>query len=245
MQELRLLAHLSQEPQFIKALKEKKDLHAYSASLLFNIPYRDFFDYLPDGSLDRSKDSDGFNKEMKKKYRNPAKSITFGLIYGMGPKKLAATLKITYEEAKDLLQKYFQIFPKIKNLMDSIEEQTLKTKVAYSPLDNRYRDLSHVDWIHKKKAAHAINQAKNMPFQGCGASVTKLAMCRIRRILKDKKYDARLVLTVHDEILVECNENIVDTVAKIVEEQMKAAFNHYAPSVEMDVTAKIADRWLH
>jgi DNA polymerase-1 len=252
-QELRLLAHLSKEPLFLKALQEGKDLHAYSASLLFGIPYEEFFVYNQDGTLLKGSsknkedisDEDGFNKHMKKKYRNPAKKITFGLIYGMGPTKLANELGITLNEAKDLLKKYFSIFTKIKELMDLLEERVKQTRIAYSPLDGRYRDLSKNDWIDKRKISHAVNQAKNMPFQGCGASTTKLAMCLIRKELREKKYDARIVLTVHDEILVECHVSIVEEVKELVVRLMKQAFNNYANSVEMEISAAIGTHWIH
>ena len=222
-QELRLLAHLSQEPKFLDALKRGVDLHTNSASLVFGIPY----------------------DEVKKKERTAAKAITFGLIYGMGPMKLSHTLDINMQEARFLINKYFHTFPYIKQAMDKLETHARLTHVALSPLDQRQSDLSSMDWEDGRQASHALNIAKNLPFQGTGASTTKLALCRIKRRLDKHEYDARLINVVHDEILVEAHLDCVDEVAKLVEKEMVTAFNYYAPSVPMEADAHIGDCWIH
>jgi len=93
--------------------------------------------------------------------------------------------------------------------------------------------------------SHALNIAKNIPFQGAGASTTKLALCRIKRKLDKLKYDARLINVVHDEILVEVVTHEADIVAKLIEVEMVKAFNYYAPSVSMEAQAHIGDYWIH
>jgi DNA polymerase-1 len=163
------------------------DLHCYSASLIFGIDYEKFFD--KNGKL---------IDEMKTKYRNPAKSISFGILYGMGVSKLAATLSINLYEARKLMKKYFITFPYIKNLMDDLSEAVEHNRYTYSPLDHRRMDVSHIDWDNKGEVSHAINEAKNMPFQGCGASTTKLALVKISNNIKIHKWDARIVNVVHD-----------------------------------------------
>jgi len=233
-QELRLLAHLSQEPQFIHALSENMDLHSYSASLIFGIDYKDFFD--EEGNV---------KADMKKKYRNPAKSLTFGLIYGIGPYKLAANLNISTDEAKTLMVKYFRTFPRIKKTLDQLVQYAKKNKYAYSPLDKRRRDLSTFDWDNNRQVAHALNISKNLPFQGAGASTTKLALCRIKKRIEDSNYDAKLVNVIHDEVLVEVHKTEAEEVAKMVELEMVKAFNYFAPSVPMEVEAAIGDYWIH
>ena len=233
-QELRLLAHLSQEPQFIHALNNKMDLHSYSASLIFGIDYDTFFD--GEGSI---------KKEMKKKYRNPAKSLTFGLIYGIGPYKLAANLNITTDEAKDLMKRYFKTFPKIKYTLDQLSNFARRNKYALSPLDKRRRDLSTFDWDNGRQVAHAINISKNLPFQGAGASTTKLALCRIKKALDSGGYDAKIVNVIHDEVLVEVHKDEAEIVAKLVETEMTKAFSYFAPSIPMEVDAEIGDYWIH
>tara|TARA_Y100000592_G_scaffold61278_1_gene95757 strand:- start:7953 stop:9743 length:1791 start_codon:yes stop_codon:yes gene_type:complete len=233
-QELRLLAHLSQENQFIHALNNNMDLHSYSASLIFGIDYDSFFD--EEGNI---------KKEMKKKYRNPAKSLTFGLIYGIGPYKLAANLNISKEEARELMNRYFKTFPKIKYTLDQLSNFARKNKYALSPLDKRRRDLSTFDWDNGRQVAHALNISKNLPFQGAGASTTKLALCRIKKAIDSNNYDAKIVNVIHDEVLVECHKDQADDIAKMVETEMTKAFNYFAPSIPMDVEAEIGDYWIH
>ena len=221
-QELRLLAHLSQEPGFLEAIQKGVDLHTNSASLIFGIPYDD----------------------VKKDQRTAAKSLTFGLIYGIGPKKLSDNLEIKYDEAKHLMDKYYRTFPKIKELLNSLAIDAQRSHVAISPLDGRQRDLSTFDWKNRREVAHAINISKNLPFQGAGASVTKLALCRIKKRVEENNLDAKLVNVIHDEVVVESKESCSNQVAKIVEAEMIAAFNKYAPSVPMEVEAQIENHWV-
>ena len=222
-QELRLLAHLSQEPKFKSALESGKDLHTNSASLVFETAY----------------------EKVTKPQRQAAKAITFGLIYGMGPMKLAHTLDIDIIEAKTLIQKYFRAFPQIKITMSKLEGQAQLTKIALSPLDGRQSSLAFVNWNDRREVSHALNIAKNIPFQGAGASTTKLALCRIKRKLDKLKYDARLINVVHDEILVEAVVHEADKVASLIETEMVKAFNYYAPSVSMEAQAQIGNYWIH
>jgi len=266
-QELRLLAFISKEKEFIYALDNSMDLHSYSASLIFGVDYDKFFYFGEDGMEQALKDDSRLNYDdlsiaednkvldnadepiirpsMKKKYRTPAKSITFGLIYGMGPGKLADTLDISINEAVNLINKYFKTFPTVKEVLDDFTDKAMENKYAYSPLDGRRRIFSGVDWDHSGKVAHMRNIAKNQPFQGAGASVTKLAMCRIKEKIDSKGWDAKLINVVHDEILIEAKEEQAETVARSLEEEMCKAFNYYAPSVPMVAKAEIDDCWIH
>lgn len=222
-QELRLLAHISQEPEMISALKQKIDLHTYSASLLFNKSY----------------------DSITKHERNQCKTITFALLYGAGPKKLSTQLKISYEDAKELMDRYFKVFKNVKKFMDNIVSQVKQNKYAYSPLDGRRVYLDEIDWDNKAMVAHAINQAKNLPFQGGGASTIKLALVRLRNRIKKENYNAKIVNAIHDEILVEvCPEHTEDVKLAIQEEMIKA-FNYYADSVPMEVDPKVGKHWIH
>ena len=221
-QELRLLAHLSQEKNFIDAIDQGIDLHTNSASLIFGIDYN----------------------SVTKPQRTAAKSLTFGLIYGIGPKKLSENLEINYNEARGLMDKYYRTFPQIKDLLDDLVRQAKDKEVAISPLDGRQRDLKTFDWYDRKAVAHALNISKNLPFQGAGASVTKKALCNIRKEIKDRNLDAKLVNVIHDEIVVEAKESCSHELATIVEKEMISAFNYYAPSVKMEVEAQIEDHWV-
>ena len=168
-------------------------------------------------------------------------------MYGIGPKKLSENLKISYNDAMYLMKKYFKTFPEIKKALDKLEAQARDSKMAISPLDGRQSDLSEKDWNSRGGAAHALNIAKNLPFQGTGASTTKLALCRIKNAFDKKGYgnDARIINVVHDEVLVECTDEVAQEVAKIVEEEMIKAFKVFAPSVPMEADAHIGDCWIH
>lgn len=222
-QELRLLAHASQETEMINALKKGIDLHTYSASLLFNKDY----------------------KSITNAERKQCKAITFALLYGAGPKKLATQLRIPYEDAKALLTRYFTVFPKVHKFMSEVVERMEKEHYALSPLDGRRVDLSGLDWDNRALVAHSINQAKNLPFQGCGASTIKLALVRIKNRIKKEKLNARIVNAVHDEILCDVSPEHTEATKITVEEEMIKAFNHYAPSVPMEVVAEVGKHWIH
>lgn len=163
----------------------------------------------------------------------------------MGVTKLANTLKIPVPEAKELKDKYFQVFPKIKALMEKLAEDAKANRYAYSPLDGRRRDLSYIDWDHPKQVGGAMNQAKNFPFQGCGASTTKRAMVLIRDEIRRNKIRAKIVNVVHDELLYEVHKDDAEHLAKIVQNKMIQAFNEYAPDVPMVVKPEIDTKWIH
>ena len=163
----------------------------------------------------------------------------------MGPKKLAKSLGITVAEAKKLLDKYFTVFPNIKSKLNEFTTLVRNNKYAWSPLDGRRRDFSSIDWDDNRKVSHAVNAAKNLPFQGGGATITKLAMCNVRREFLNKGYDAELILTVHDELLAEVHESIADECKDIIEREMIDAFNYFAPGIPMKVDAQVGTHWIH
>lgn len=176
---------------------------------------------------------------------SPGETLGHLLIYGMGPGKLADTLGIDIYEAKDLMNKYFKTFPKIKKTLDKLEKEAKAKKYAFSPLDKRRRDLSTIDWDHPGKVAHAMNIAKNMPFQGAGATIMKLALCKVRTALKEEQLDAKIVNVVHDELLVEVHKDHAKRAAEIVQEKMISAFNVLAPTLPMVVKPEIGEGWIH
>lgn len=167
------------------------------------------------------------------------------IVYGMGPTKLAKKLGIPLSEAKILLSTYFSMFPSIKTLLDQLADDAKTRRYALSPLDGRRRDLSDFDWDNPRAAGHAINIAKNLPFQGGGASTTKQSLCRIRKVIRDKNIPAKIVNSIHDEILVEVHKDYAVEMKKIVEEKMIESFNYYAPDVPMEVDAQVGKCWIH
>jgi len=143
------------------------------------------------------------------------------------------------------MNRYFTTFPAIRKALDQLTKQARKNKYAFSPLDKRRRDLATFDWDNSREVAHAMNIAKNLPFQGTGASVTKRAICGIHKSIKEGQYDAAIINVIHDEVLVEVHIDEAEDVAKIVKAKMIQAFNYYAPSVPMVVETTIADHWTH
>lgn len=222
-QELRLLAHASKETKMIEALHRGVDLHTYSASLLFDKDYN----------------------SISSQERNQCKAITFALLYGAGPRKLSTQLKIPYTDARSLMNRYFSVFTNVKKFMDGIVTRVEQEKYALSPLDGRRVYLDEIDWDNKALVAHAINQAKNLPFQGGGASTTKLALVRLKNRIRKNGYEAKIVNSIHDEILVEVSPKDTEDVKIAVQEEMIKAFNYYADSVPMEVNPKVGKHWLH
>lgn len=175
-QELRVLAQLSKEPTWIKAINNKRDLHIMVASMMFGKP----------------------EKDITKEERKRAKTLGFGTIYGLSAFGLARDLKIDKKEAKQLLNHFFNAFPNIKGFLKEQEKRTVHLKRAVSPLDGRIRDLSSVDWDDWRMRGHALNIGKNHPIQGASASITKLALIKIQNYIERKNKDAMLVAVIHD-----------------------------------------------
>ena len=228
-QELRVLAHLSGEQAFIDAIRDDRDLHTMVASMMFG---------LPESECTKEKDAENG-------YRTKAKTIGFGTIYGLSAFGLAKQLDIEKDEAQKLLKQFFTSFPNIKRFLNQMEAQTQAKKCAVSPLDGRIRDLGGMDWDDWRKRGHALNIGKNHPIQGASASITKLALVKVQDYIDANNKDAKIIAVVHDEILVECHVDIVDEMAKVVEDSMVEAFNHYCPDVPMSVEAEVASHWIH
>ena len=207
----------------------------------------DFFEYEDTARTIIKVDKKGdpiFEAKMKI-LRDNTKKTTFGILYGMGPSKLADELGITKEEAIKLIRMYFDTFPKVEQLMIKLANDAIKNKYALSPLDGRKLFFYDLDWNHVGKVAHAQRQAQNLPFQGAGASTTKLALVNIDAKIKEKGYTAEILFAVHDEINLICIDDQADECAKMVEDEMISAFNKYAPSVVMEVKPAIGDYWIH
>ncbi|MBC8551461.1 MAG: hypothetical protein H8D23_17590 [Candidatus Brocadiales bacterium] len=226
-QELRVLTQLSGEPAWLKAIEDGRDLHSMVASMMFKVPESEC------------------QKESPNDYRSKAKAIGFGVVYGMSAYGLSKTLEIEPTEAKQLLNKFFTSFPKIKLFLEERERITKNLKCAVSPLDGRLRDLGNIDWDDWRKRGHALNIGKNHPIQGASASITKLAMIKIQNYIEDNNKQAMIVAVIHDEILVECHKDIADEMADVVSTKMIEAFNHYCPDVPMIVKPDVGTHWIH
>jgi DNA polymerase-1 len=219
--ELRILAQLSQDPAFVEAFQSGGDLHRLTASQMFQVP--------PD--------------LVDKKQRSAAKVINFGLAYGRGPAALGVQLGVSTEEAKSLIDQYFKAYAGIQRWLDHAGKEAVRKGYSITLLGRKryYAPLDTHDPDYNKKRASIERQGKNSPIQGANADMTKLALIGLHEALQG--YDARVVNTVHDEIVVEAKEDQAEAVCTIVEHEMVKAGQQLLTLVPVVADAKIADFW--
>jgi DNA polymerase I len=209
--ELRVLAHLAKDEALGVAFQERVDVHTHTASLVFNIPRADV------------------TQEMRRR----AKAINFGLIYGMGEPRLARDLGITRQEAHDFITAYFERFVGVKRFMDQTIE-TARQGEAVRTILGRRRFLPNLSSSNRGLRFEAERVAKNTPIQGTAADILKLAMIKLG--LGDVVPGARMILTVHDELVFEVPEALVPEAKIRIKEAMEGAFSLDVP-LEVDVGA--------
>lgn len=177
--ELRLLAHFSGDTQLIQAYQNCEDIHAKTAQIIF-----------------------GQNKDGK---RDVAKSINFGILYGMGANKLAQTINVDLKEARDFIARYFDSFPTILNFIN----QTKARVREYGFVETYLKRRCHFDFMtaSKKDKAMYERMAVNAIFQGSAADLIKISMLRINDYITQNRFDAKMLLQIHDELIFEVNEN--------------------------------------
>lgn len=207
--ELRVLAHVSQDPTLLDAFRHGRDIHTSTAALIFDTP--------PD--------------KVTPDQRRNAKTINFGLIYGMGAQKLAQELKITANEAKTFITHYFEHLSKLKEYYDGVENSA-KELGYVTTLAGRRRILSDIHSQNAQAFALARRQAINTVIQGSAADIIKLAMLAVQADASLNEMRARLVLQVHDELLLE----VPEAHGSIVGERVAACMEAVAPGgVHLDV----------
>lgn len=221
--ELRILAEYSGDPTFLKAFAEDIDLHTLTASQIYKIPI----------------------ESVDKKMRQAAKTINFGLMYGQGPNSLAAQIKVSIDEAKSLLDRYFKTYQGVKRWLDQTGRDAMKFGFS-TTLGGRKRwyeipNRDHPDW--QKLAGSIERQGKNTPIQGTSADITKYALIYIHDRFKKEGWDAHIISTVHDEIVSEAKEDIAEIVAKAMDEEMTRAAKKLLPKVAVKVDVHISDCW--
>lgn len=223
--ELRVMAELSEDPEFMKAYKEDKDLHTVTASQMYGVP------------IDK----------VDKRMRRAAKDINFGLMYGRGAASLASQLEVSVDEAKRLLNSYFQTYKKVKNWIDKVGRMAIQQGYSET-LGGRkrwYRRPDPSDPNYNRLIANTERQGKNTPIQGTSADMTKYALCFIFERIKKEKLDAYLILTVHDEILVEARTDQAEILKKLMIEEMVRAGNLLLKRVPVKVDAVVSNVWEH
>lgn len=209
--ELRILAHLSKDEQLIIAFREDMDIHTQTASAMYGI----------------------FPEMVTPDMRRAAKTINFGLMYGMGQFNLAGQLNISYKEAQDFIDKYFEQFPTIHRFMEECKQKARDTGYSETLLGRR-RYLSDINVDNRRVREAAERTAINTPVQGTAADIIKIAMINIDREI-DKIYpEAKMLLQVHDELVFEINEEQANDFSQWVVDMMSSAYKLTVP-LKVDV----------
>lgn len=216
--ELRLIAAISEEENMIKAFQDGEDIHASTASNLFDVPL----------------------EEVTKTQRSQAKTVNFGILYGQGAFGLAEQTGLSRTEAKEMIANYFETYPKLKKYM--AEQVTKAQEMGYvETILNRKRHLKDINSANFVVKAHAERNAVNAPIQGSAADVIKLAMIKIDEQLTEKNLKTKMLLQVHDELVFEAPEEELETVTALIKKEMETA---YETTVPLLVEVGVGDNWL-
>lgn len=209
--ELRVLAHIANDETMINAFKNGEDIHAVTASQVLGIP------------LD----------EVTKEQRSSAKAVNFGIVYGIGEFSLSQDLHISVKEAKAYIDSYLEKYHGVRQYMENIKEQAKKDGYVKT-LMNRIRYIPELKSPNFNIRQFGERVALNTPIQGTAADIIKLAMVRVDERLIREKLKSRLILQVHDELIVEAHKDEVDIVKKILVEEMQGAMDLRVP-LKVDV----------
>lgn len=215
--ELRVLAHISGDQGLINAFKNNEDIHQRTAAEVFGV------------------DRDMVTPLM----RNRAKAVNFGIVYGISNFGLSRDLKITRKEAKVYIDSYFERYPKVKEYMGEIAHSG-KEKGYVKTLLNRIRYIPELSSRNAIQRNFGERMAMNTPIQGSAADIIKIAMVNIYKELKDKKLKSKLILQVHDELIIEAHKDEVSEVVELVKNKMEKALTLKVP---LAVDLNIGESW--
>jgi len=232
--ELRIIANLSGESQWVDVFNSGKDLHTISAAYIYGITVDEVIadKKLPEGD------------PKKKNYRTNSKAISFGLCYGLTKVGLALRLGISEDDAQNLIDKYYKLYPVVISFLEnSGKEAVLKGYTSSVSGRRRYYALPNPsDASFKKIRGSVERQGKNMKIQAANADTIKQAMIFV--VERIRAYDARLLLTVHDELVVEAKEDHVLDVKRIVEQSVIDGFGEFFTTVPMAAEAVVGNCWI-
>jgi DNA polymerase-1 len=233
--EMRILAELSGDEKMIKAINDGLDIHSYTAALMFGKPY-----------------SDDFKKKFPE-LRQIAKPIGFGLMYGMGPSRLANGLTmemgrpVSKEEGTDYINKYFASYPSVKAFLERTSKQAVRNGWSITPAGRKrwYKKPEAGDPEFDKRIGQIEREAKNHPIQGTNADAVKYALVFISERLRKEGIDGAITHTVHDEIVTEIREDQAEAWSKIQSEEMVRAGKLFIKKVAVVSDPFIGDVWEH
>ena len=215
--ELRVLAHMSGDKQLIEAYKMHADIHRTTASQVFHIPFDEVTDL----------------------QRRNAKAVNFGIVYGISSFGLSQDLSITRKEAAEYIEKYFQTYPGVKEFLDKTVSEA-KEKGYITTMYGRRRPVPELSSGNFMQRSFGERVAMNSPIQGTAADIIKIAMIRVWRKLREEGLSSKLILQVHDELLLETLESEKERVKQILEEEMSLAAEL---SVALEVDLHTGESW--
>ena len=216
--ELRLLAHISGDETMQEAFRTGEDIHAITASQVFGVS----------------------PEQVTPLMRRSAKAVNFGIVYGISPFSLSQDIGVTVAEAKDYMDSYFAKYPGVKRYMEEIVERA-RAEGYVETVYHRRRSLPEIKSSNFNMRSFGERVALNMPIQGTAADIMKLAMIHVSRRLKAEGLSARLLMQVHDELIVECPEAEEEQVKRLLTEEMERVCSL---SVPLTAEAHSGRNWL-
>lgn len=206
--ELRVLAHMSGDERLIEAYKENADVHRTTASLVFHVPY----------------------SEVTELQRRNAKAVNFGIVYGISGFGLSRDLNITKKQAEKYIDDYFATYPKVKEYMDSLVKMG-KDKGYVSSMFGRRRPIPELTSKNYMQRQFGERIAMNSPIQGTAADIIKIAMIHVDEKLRNQNLASRLILQIHDELLIEARVDEIEEVTRLLETEMEEAVELHVPLI--------------
>jgi DNA polymerase-1 len=216
--ELRIVAHMAQDAGMLAAFRAGQDIHATTAAAIYNIPL----------------------EQVTKDQRRHAKAINFGLIYGMSAFGLTRSTDLTLAEAEQFVKTYFQKFPGVKRYLDGIRRLAAQQGYVETLLGRRRYFPALQGRQNPQVKNREEREAINAPIQGTAADIMKIAMLKIPPALKKAKLKAKMLLQVHDELVLECPESELEKTARVVQETMTGA---YQLDIPLSTEARYGRNW--
>ena len=215
--ELRVLAHMAHDETMINAFKNEQDIHSITASQVFKVPLSD----------------------VTPQMRTRAKAVNFGIVYGIGEFSLAKDIKVSVKEAKNYIQSYFETYPKIKEYLDKTVEFARENGYVKTAVERR-RYIPEIKSSNYNLRSFGERVAMNAPIQGYAADIIKIAMVKVFERLKKESLKSKLILQVHDELIIDTIPEEKDAVTTILREEME---NAVSLSLPLKVDMKTGNSW--
>ncbi len=216
--ELRIIAALSEEDTMIEAFKKGEDIHASTASKVFNVPI----------------------EEVTREQRSNAKTVNFGIIYGVSAFGLSNQTDLSRSEAKELIETYYKTYPKLRNYI-SEQIQFARENGYVETVMGRRRYLKDINGSNQVVRGAAERNAVNAPIQGSAADIIKIAMINIHKKLSEENYKSKMLLQVHDELVFDAHKSELEKLKTMVKHEME---NAYKLTVPLDVDLGVGENWL-